>query len=383
MELFKENEKLITYRTNIEGKYYDVDYNKNDKTIIIKVGSEILSNNGYKKIIGELYKESIKDIKDFKDYKFEFNPSNSLEKERCKKAIKTYDIKDKASVKDINNNKNRDIENYFKANMVTKNENGHIKQYVERKVSNNNIEYMLEVTLDEMKDELSNVLVDNSINIDSLTEEEVANLVLDRISDKKKQYYMESSMEYEAKNEKEQAALNATKADDKVNTEIGVVKKDPYTANNNSYRAVERAGDNYNYNIVNPSVNEVSSIEGNSEKGENANLTNNEVETREEEKVYYLDSNNGDIYNKDGEKIGNLSDGYRVNPEDNSLSKDGKKLGMLDDINSMGKSNEMNKPKVRTLEKPEDNAGIIDIRIMIYVIVNILLIWVIFNILTK
>ena len=100
-------------------------------------------------------------------------------------------------------------------------------------------------------------------------------------------------------------------------------------------------------------------------------------------KIYYLDSNNGDIYNKDGEKIGNLSEGYRVNPEDNSLSKDGIKLGMLDDINSMGKSNNMNKPKVRTLEKTEDNAGIIDIRIMLYVIVNILLIWVIFNLLTK
>jgi len=58
-------------------------------------------------------------------------------------------------------------------------------------------------------------------------------------------------------------------------------------------------------------------------------------------------------------------------------------LNVLAGINSMGKSNEMNKPKVRTLEKPQDNAGIIDIRIMIYVIVNVLLIWVIFNILTK
>ena len=198
MELFKETEKLITYRTNIEGKYYDVDYNKDNKTIIIKINSEILSDNGYKKIIGELYKESIKDIKDYKDYKFEFSPSNGLEKERSKKAIKTYDIKDKAFIKELNNN-----------------------------------------------------------------------------------------------------------------------------------------------------------------------------------------NNNGDINNKDGEKIGNLSEGYRVNSEDNSLSKDGIKLGKLDDINSMGKSNNMNKPKVSTLEKPSENAGIIDIRIMLYVIVNILLIWVIFNLLTK
>ena len=380
MELFKETEKLITYRTNIEGKYYDVDYNKDNKTIIIKVNSEILSNNEYKKIIGELYRESIKDIKDFKDYKFEFNPSNNLEKERSKKAIKLFEIKDRSSIKELNNNKNRDIENYFKANMVTKNENGHIKQYVERKISNNNMEYMLEVSLDEMKDELENVLVDDSVNIDNLSEEEVANLVLDRISEKKKQYYMESSRNYEAKDEKEQAALNATKADDKVNTEIGVVKKNPEDAMGNSYRAVERDGDNYN--VVNPSVNEVSSIDNNNES-DDVDLTNNEIESRDEEKIYYLDSNNGDIYNKDGEKVGNLSDGYRVNPEDNSLSKDGIKLGMLDDINSMGKSNNMNKPKVRTLEKTEDNAGIIDIRIMLYVIVNILLIWVIFNLLTK
>ena len=380
MELFKETEKLITYRTNIEGKYYDVDYNKDNKTIIIKINSEILSDNGYKKIIGELYKESIKDIKDYKDYKFEFSPSNGLEKERSKKAIKIYDIKDKAFIKELNNNKNRDIENYFKANMVTKNENGHIKQYVERKVSNNNMEYVLEVSLDEMKDELENVLVDDSVNIDNLSEEEVANLVLDRISEKKKQYYMESSRNYEAKDEKEQAALNATKADDKVNTEIGVVKKNPEDAMGNSYRAVERDGDNYN--VVNPSVNEVSSIDNNNER-DDVDLTNNEIESRDEEKIYYLDNNNGDIYNKDGEKIGNLSEGYRVNSEDNSLSKDGIKLGMLDDINSMGKSNNMNKPKVRTLEKPPENAGIIDIRIMLYVIVNILLIWVIFNLLTK
>ena len=44
-------------------------------------------------------------------------------------------------------------------------------------------------------------------------------------------------------------------------------------------------------NTVNPSVNEVSSIDNNNES-EDVDLTSNEVEVRDEEKVYYLDSNN-------------------------------------------------------------------------------------------
>ena len=310
MNIYKESEKIITYRGNTEGKYYEVEYNKINNVITIKIDSSVLSYEHYKRVVGKIYESAVKEIKNFKDVRFEFYPANEKENKNADSVIKYFEINNKSSVIGKNDKINRSIDEYFKANMVTKNENGHIKQYVERKVSNNNQEYMLEVTLDEMKEELNNMLSDNSVNIDDLSDIEIANMVMDRIANRKKQYYLERSDKHDPKNAEEEAALNVTDLDDRVNTEIGVVRKDPEEAMGNSYRAIERDGDNYN--VVNPSINAVSSIEGGNNNSDDVDLTSNEVEGRDEEKVYYLDNNNGDIYKGEYKNDKKRRDQYKI-----------------------------------------------------------------------
>ena len=380
MEMFKESDKVITYSGNVEGKYYEVDYNKSNRIVTIRIDSNVLSYEHYKRAVGKIYESAVKEIKDIKDVKFEFYPTNELEKKNANSVINHFEINNKSSVMDKNEKIKKGIDEYFKANMIKKEENGKIKEYVERKVDQHGKEYVLEVSLGDMKEEFNSLLNDDSVNIDNLNDIEVANMVMDRIADRKKQYYMESSDKYEAKNEKEQAALNATNLDDRVNTEVGIVKRDSSESKGNSYRAIEQNGDKYN--IVNPSVNEVSPIDNNN--SDEVDLTNNEVESRDDEKIYYIDYYNMDIYNSKGELIGKIGQDYTIDNENNHLLKDGNDLGSIDDYKNMDKNinKNMSRSKVKTLEKT-DNRGLVDIKVIVNIIILPLLIWVMFNYLIK
>lgn len=371
MNIIFDDGKIVIYRGNIDGKYYDVSYDKVHRRATIIIYSNILGDSQFYQLIGKIIKDSVQSFNLTPDkIQFEFHPSLDLERDNANKAMNAFGISGKI-VMQKNEKKKDDISKYFKANMIEKNVSGKIVYCIERQADNNSQGYLLEdVNLNDLQNELDSVLSDSNIDINNLSEIEIASLVLDRISEKKKQYYLESSMNYEAKNSQEEAALQATNLDDKVNPEIGVVKKDTGESFDNSYRTIEREGDHYHE--VNPSVHEVSDV---STSQNDAYMTQNEIESRDNLSVYYLDSYSGDIYNDKEEVIGNIREGYSVNYETNHLMKGEVDLGPLDDFKNMGHGNDLDKPKTRVLEKPSDNSGKVSILILTSIIVILLVIF--------
>ena len=199
---------------------------------------------------------------------------------------------------------------------------------------------------------------------------------------KRKKYDLESKDKVTSLDDKGSAIMNAAGMDAKINTELGMSMNDPSERSDNSFKTVEASGDNYR--VVNPSVSEVygNDVTMESNSSIQSDITSEEVEKIEEE-VYYLDSYSGEIYNKDGKVVGMLGNEFSIDSSDNYLiQKNGEKnvkLGPIDDINNLGKSNDMNRPKVRRLEKPIDldNAAFVNMNSFI-VLITILSIMAIF-----
>lgn len=278
--------KISIYRGTIDGKYYDVSYDKVHRRATIIIYSNILGDSQFYQLIGKIIKDSVQSFNLTPDkIQFEFHPSLDLERDNANKVMKDFGISGRI-VRQENEKKKNDISKYFKANMIEKNIFGKIVYCIERQADKNSQGYLLEdVNLNDLQNELDSVLSDSNIDINNSSEIEIASLVLDRISEKKKQFHLESSMNYEAKNDYEEATLQATNLDDKVNPEIGVVKKDKGESFDNSYRTIEKEGDHYHE--VNSSVHEVNDA---STSQDDTYMTQNEIESREASSVYYLDS---------------------------------------------------------------------------------------------
>ena len=366
MDIILEDNQLILYQGQVLGNDYEVRYNKRERGLTLIVDGKNLLKEDYQKVYALIYKDAVLNIKKtptlpiVNNLKYEFVVTNSSEEERSKKVMQDFGLGNQAKLV-FKSRKKQDLESYFKMNKISKYENGKVIYYMTRNGDNHNNEYILEdVRYDDLMNGLNQVMDNPEYSMDKLSEEQLANLVMDQLSQTRKKHYLETKDEHEAKNDYEKASLSATSLDDKVNTEIGIIKKNPYQDDENTYRAVEREGDNYQ--VVSPSVSEVVSLDQNS-----SDLKEEETEVRDEEKVYYLDDYTMDIYDEKGEKLGNMRDGYSVNYDNNHLIFNGKDMGSLSNINDLGKEVNKNKPKVRTLEK-EDNNGVIDVKVFLLLI---------------
>ncbi len=352
---FFESDREIYYWGVYRDIGYEVRVSKETGQGNLIISRDALMHDNYKIICAEMYKAVVKNLRQLKGLSFSFLVTNEVERARSEDTIHDLEIGSQAKIIDESKQKLQ-VENYFKANIIEKEEQGKKVSYFTRTGDSGTNEYILEgVSYKELEEELERLEVSKRNDIENKTPEMVANMVLDNISRKRRQYYLESALNYSAKNEYEQASLDVTSKDDKVNTEIGIVKKDPYVDSENTYRAIERNGGEYR--VANPSVNEISSIP---KENQNLEITSEELETREEENVYYIDYSNYDIYNKEFQKIGsiNAGSGYQINVDNNHLLKDGKDIGSISDINDLGVEFKRDKPKARTLEK-QDNKGFI------------------------
>ncbi len=354
MENILEDQRMILYRGFFSGVDYEVRVDKKSGVGTIIVPSSILSHPNYKSLYLNCYRRTLTNLTTLKNIAVSLEPTNELEKERCKELMKTLPLDSEVEIVS-KNKKEVNIENYLKANMITKNDNGKMVTYFKRNASQNQNEYVLEnVSYFALEEELEKLFSDGRMNFEDKSVEEIANMVLDRVSNNKKQYYFESKQQHVAKDDYEKASMNATNQDDKVNTEIGIIQKDPSERVNNTYQAVER--DKGHYTLAHSSVSEVESqkMEGQSESEQSIT----EVESREEEKVYYIDLVTQDIYDEEYQKIGNMKEGYQINFDNNHLMKNGKEIGSIGDFSSLENQISNHKNNVRTLKK--DNEGIVD-----------------------
>lgn len=167
----------------------------------------------------------------------------------------------------------QNLDKFLKANTVTKNDNGILKTYTERKADNSNIGYMLEnITSEEMYRKLQELMSDSAKkNIyENMNEEELANTVLDAIAREgnRKKYYLESARDQVATNKMGAVAgMVATQNEGIVNEEIGVVRNG--SKKTDEINTVEQVGNQVN--VVTPEVN-TATVSNN-----NATVSNNSV----------------------------------------------------------------------------------------------------------
>ncbi len=397
MNMVYDDGRLVRYRGNSSGFNYEIECKKNNRKTKVIIDSNLLNNSNYLFGFGRVLFSSLDDLEKigtkYSDASFEFRVNNENELSRVKEIINKYPtIKSKSNVI-VNNNTNEltskneeekkeeKVENYFKAKIITVNNNGMLVNRIVRTADSTRTDYVLDnINIEDLQNEFD-LLISNDPSVLNLNEEEIANKVIDRLEMKKKKYDLESKDKVASLDDKGSAIMGAAGMDAKINTELGMSMNDPSERSDNSFKTVEASGDNYR--VVNPAVSEVygNDVTMESDSSIQSDITSEEIENREGE-VYYLDSY-GEIYNKDGKDKGMLGNEFSIDPNDNYLiQKTGDKsvkLGPIDDINNLGKSNDMNRPKVRIRKKPSDldNAAFVNMNSFI-VLITILSIMAIF-----
>lgn len=388
MNIIYDDGGLVRYRGNSSGFNYEIECKKNNGKTKVIIDSNLLNNSNYLFGFGRVLFSSLDDLKKigtkYSDASFEFRVNNENELSRVKEIINKYPtIKNKSNVIVNNNaneltNKNEEVkmevrvENYFKAKIITVNNNGKLVNRIIRTADATRTDYVLDnINIEDLQNEFD-LLISSDPSVLNLNEEEIANRVIDSLEMKRKKYDLESRDKVTSLDAKGSAIMGAAGMDSKINTELGMAMNDPSEKSDNSFKAVEASGDNYR--VVNPAVSEVygNDVTMESNSSIQSDITSEEIENREGE-VYYLDSY-GEIYNKDGKDMGMLGNEFSIDPSDNYLiQKTGDKsvrLGPIDDINNLGKSNDMNIPKVKRRVKPSDldNAAFVNMNSFIVLI---------------
>lgn len=223
------------------------------------------------------------------------------------------------------------------------------------------------------------------------TAEEIDRMLLETVTLGKKEHMMTSAVEQTAVDEASRVAMKkASLEDGKVNSELGIVENGVY--NSNQYSAAERDGENVR--MVNTSVTSTSinsggvssnssdgSVDDNYNQAEMKEAEENSREEFDENKVYYIDEeyNIFEVVGEDIITIGMVGyNGYGYDAVNNVVTKDGKPQAYVGDIRDMdrGKSNTQSKPKVRTLQKKDndDNKGFATLPVIMFIISALLLI---------
>ncbi len=225
----------------------------------------------------------------------------------------------------------------------------------------------------DLERELQKLKEEKHSDLENLSDQEIANMVIDRLAVLKKQYRLENSLAYSSKNQFEDTAIQATNLDDKVNPEVGIVKKSPDNNLEGDYRVVEKDGNKQT--VVQPTIRSVYDLEKKQDDQEinlssqEGNLSSKEFISRKEECVYYVDYYTLEIYRQDWTLVGKVGKEFQIDGEKNNLMQNGKVIGVVSDIRSLDVSLDRNKKMIRTLEKSQNNQGIIDFSAFMLLIV--------------
>lgn len=373
MNIILDNEQKSLYL----GKYTDVDYevlyDKDKQLVTLIVDSSLLGQSHYKMAYAHIYGEVLKKFQKSKEISFEVYFSNELEQERGRSLVNEFQLAPYVKLEKKQKKESR-IENYFRASIIQKLENGQVKTYLSRSNDSFRGEYVLAgVEMADLERELQKLKEEKHSDLENLSDQEIANMVIDRLAVLKKQYRLESSLAYSSKNQFEDTAIQATNLDDKVNPEVGIVKKNPDDNLEGDYRVVEKDGNKQT--VVQPTIRSVYDLEKKQDDQEinlssqEENLSSKEIISRKEECVYYVDYYTLEIYRQDWTLVGKVGKEFQIDGEKNNLMQNGKVIGVVSDIRSFDVSLDRNKKMIRTLEKNQNNQGIIDFSAFMLLIV--------------
>ena len=375
------DKKYIMYLPNDKSNTLEVRFRfNNNKEFNMKNNEVLIELNKYmqEKDILDAIKNSVNEIvnRGYKTKKLMTFEVSNVDEAKIVDGIIDLGFKD---VIDVDKNKEY-YEELFNVYLTTKSimkmDNGRIVNYVIAHEDSNSREFVLAgIDVNKMEQAFLEIVGDENKRgiLEGKSPLDTANIVLNYIADRDnlKRYMLGENSNTDVDSRVGNMTQNVATKDDKINTELGIIKNDVKDRESMAYQTISIDGDDVRVAGVNPGT-----ISANASSNGNSSYNNGgEVSSYVEEEYaegynnYYIDDD-GNLYDKDGNLLCNMNNSgeYKIDVNDNSVYYNDKKVGVVDDYRTLGTSQEKKQENVlkRVLvpNGNSDNKGIIKMSIM-------------------
>lgn len=375
------DKKYIMYLPNDKSNTLEVRFRFNNNKEFNMKNNEVLielSKDMQEKDILDAIKNSVNEIvnRGYKTKKLMTFEVSSVDEAKIVDGIIDLGFKD---VIDVDKNKEY-YEEIFNAYLTTKSimkmDNGRIVNYVIAHEDSNSREFVLAgIDVNKMEQAFLEIVGDENKRsiLEGKSPLDTANIVLNYIADRDnlKRYMLGENSNTDVDSRVGNMTQNVATKDDKINTELGIIKNDVKDRESMSYQTISIDGDDVRVAGVNPgTISANASSNGNSSYNNGGEVSSYvEEENAKEYNNYYIDDD-GNLYDKDGNLLCNMNNSgeYKIDVNDNSVYYNDKKVGVVDDYRTLGTSQEKKQENVlkRVLvpNSNSDNKGIIKMSIM-------------------
>lgn len=375
------DKKYIMYLPNDKSNTLEVRFRFNNNKEFNMKNNEVLielSKDMQEKDILDAIKNSVNEIvnRGYKTKKLMTFEVSNVDEAKIVDGIIDLGFKD---VIDVDKNKEyyEEIFNvYLTTKSIMKMDNGRIVNYVIAHEDSNSREFVLAgIDVNKMEQAFLEIVGDENKRsiLEGKSPLDTANIVLNYIADRDnlKRYMLGENSNTDVDSRVGNMTQNVATKDDKINTELGIIKNDVKDRESMSYQTISIDGDDVRVAGVNPST-----ISANASSNGNSSYNNGgEVSSYVEEEYaegynnYYID-NDGNLYDNNENLLCNINSSgeYKIDVNDNSVYYNDKKVGVVDDYRTLGTSQEKKQENVlkRVLvpNSNSDNKGIIKMSIM-------------------
>ena len=375
------DKKYIMYLPNDKSNTLEVRFRfNNNKEFNMKNNEVLIELNKYmqEKDILDAIKNSVNEIvnRGYKTKKLMTFEVSNVDEAKIVDGIIDLGFKD---VIDVDKNKEyyEEIFNvYLTTKSIMKMDNGRIVNYVIAHEDSNSREFVLAgIDVNKMEQAFLEIVGDENKRgiLEGKSPLDTANIVLNYIADRDnlKRYMLGENSNTDVDSRVGNMTQNVATKDDKINTELGIIKNDVKDRESMAYQTISIDGDDVRVAGVN-----LGTISANASSNGNSSYNNGgEVSSYVEEEYaegynnYYID-NDGNLYDNNENLLCNINSSreYKIDVNDNSVYYNDKKVGVVDDYRTLGTSQEKKQENVlkRVLvpNSNSDNKGIIKMSIM-------------------
>jgi len=362
----KSNTLEVRFRFN-----NNKEFNMKNNEVLIE-----LSKDMQEKDILDVIKNSVNEIvnRGYKTKKLMIFEVSNVDEAKIVDGIIDLGFKD---VIDVDKNKEyyEEIFNvYLTTKSIMKMDNGRIVNYVIAHEDSNSREFVLAgIDVNKMEQAFLEIVGDENKRsiLEGKSPLDTANIVLNYIADRDnlKRYMLGENSNTDVDSRVGNMTQNVATKDDKINTELGIIKNDVKDRESMSYQTISIDGDDVRVAGVNPgTISANASSNGNSSYNNGGEVSSYvEEEHAEGYNNYYID-NDGNLYDNNENLLCNINSSgeYKIDVNDNSVYYNDKKVGVVDDYRTLGTSQEKKQENVlkRVLVPNSDNKGIIKMSIM-------------------
>lgn len=375
------DKKYIMYLPNDKSNTLEVRFRfNNNKEFNMKNNEVLIELNKYmqEKDILDAIKNSVNEIvnRGYKTKKLMTFEVSNVDEAKIVDGIIDLGFKD---VIDVDKNKEyyEEIFNvYLTTKSIMKMDNGRIVNYVIAHEDSNSREFVLAgIDVNKMEQAFLEIVGDENKRgiLEGKSPLDTANIVLNYIADRDnlKRYMLGENSNTDVDSRVGNMTQNVATKDDKINTELGIIKNDVKDRESMAYQTISIDGDDVRVAGVNPgTISANASSNGNSSYNNGGEVSSYvEEENAKEYNNYYID-NDGNLYDNNENLLCNINSSreYKIDVNDNSVYYNDKKVGVVDDYRTLGTSQEKKQENVlkRVLvpNSNSDNKGIIKMSIM-------------------